>query len=266
MLGKRSKICDNNFMKNLMIETERRLFLQFLKGAKNIALVGAGGKTTTVFYAASEFVKQQKKVFITTSTKMMKPTHMVYALEEADAWWKERTFASAGTYNSVNGKISFPEEGLYREISKAADIVLMEADGSKRLPAKAPRKGEPVILSETDIVICVMGMSAVGRKISEVCFGLTEACNILNLKDTDSFFSPQMAARMLASSAGGRKYTEGKKFCVLLNQCDTQERITYAKEIRDILEKEGIMVFLQAYTKEEQEAYKKMANDISVSE
>ena len=41
---------------------------------KIIAVVGAGGKTTYIKNKAKEFLAQGKKVFVTTTTHMMKET------------------------------------------------------------------------------------------------------------------------------------------------------------------------------------------------
>ena len=57
---------------------------------------------------------------------------------------------------------------------KVADIILIEADGSKYHALKIPKSDEPVIpnfiLSYIDKIIVVMGLHAIGRKISEVCY------------------------------------------------------------------------------------------------
>lgn len=50
-------------------------------------------------------------------------------------------------------------------------MVLLEADGAKRMPCKVPAAHEPVLLPESDIVLTVAGLSALGRPLREVCFG-----------------------------------------------------------------------------------------------
>ncbi len=246
------------------ITFERKKFFDFLSGEKTIAFTGAGGKTTTMFFLADISAKQNLRVIVTTTTKMMKPKHMVSTVEEAEKYWNSATFAAAGSFDPLTGKIGFPEDSVYKNISEAADLVLIEADGSKRLPAKAPREGEPVILNETDAVICVMGMSAIGQKTADVCFGLKEAFDILGITDPEQIFTADMAAKILSSSVGGRKNTENKIFAVLLNQCDTPDRITAAEEIRRRLSEENIPVFFQTYTEEERRRYGAMANDITL--
>jgi probable selenium-dependent hydroxylase accessory protein YqeC len=47
------------------------------------------------------------------------------------------------------------------------DIVLVEADGSKGLPVKAPASHEPVVPASSSIVIGVVGLDALGRPMDE---------------------------------------------------------------------------------------------------
>ena len=44
-----------------------------------------------------------------------------------------------------------------RQAMELSDLVLVEADGSKRLPCKVPADHEPVLLPESDIVVAVLG-------------------------------------------------------------------------------------------------------------
>ena len=47
------------------------------------------------------------------------------------------------------------------------DFILVEADGAKRKPIKAPADYEPVIPSSTTLVIGVIGLDALGKAIDE---------------------------------------------------------------------------------------------------
>lgn len=52
-----------------------------------------------------------------------------------------------------------------------ADIVLIEADGSRRMPCKAPAAHEPVLLPQCDIVLAVAGVSALGESLEKDASG-----------------------------------------------------------------------------------------------
>jgi probable selenium-dependent hydroxylase accessory protein YqeC len=49
----------------------------------------------------------------------------------------------------------------------AVDHIIVEADGSARLPLKAPGENEPVITSQTSLVVAVVGMDGIGLELSE---------------------------------------------------------------------------------------------------
>ena len=51
-----------------------------------------------------------------------------------------------------------------------ADVVLVEADGSRRQPLKCFGPHEPVIPPRTDCIVHVAGLSALGRPLDEICF------------------------------------------------------------------------------------------------
>ena len=55
---------------------------------KITAVVGAGGKTTYIKKKAKEYVNQGKKVFVTTTTHMMKEADTLVS-DDADAIIKE---------------------------------------------------------------------------------------------------------------------------------------------------------------------------------
>lgn len=48
-------------------------------------------------------------------------------------------------------------------------MVLVEADGSKRMPLKMPRQGEPVLPETCDFLVTVAGLSALGQSWEQVC-------------------------------------------------------------------------------------------------
>jgi probable selenium-dependent hydroxylase accessory protein YqeC len=69
----------------------------------------------------------------------------------------------------------------YERLRERADIIVIEADGAHRRPLKFPGDNEPVILDETDIVIAVSGLDALGKMAGEVCHRMPEAEKLLNL-------------------------------------------------------------------------------------
>ena len=115
-------------------------------------------------------------MLVSTTTHIRQPgAH--YAADEAAlaALWAAGQYAVAGVPAEQGKLTALPSEQLTRWMAQA-DIVLLEADGAKRLPCKAPAAHEPVLLPESDIVLAVAGLSALGRPLREVCFRLEQAC------------------------------------------------------------------------------------------
>ena len=52
-------------------------------------------------------------------------------------------------------------------LASAWPVVLVEADGSKRLPIKAPAEHEPVVPAETGLTVGVLGLDALGWPMDE---------------------------------------------------------------------------------------------------
>ena len=112
-----------------------------------VSLAGVGGKTSAIRRLAWEALDRGLKVLVATTTHMACPDAfgcLEGNVEEIRAGLEQRGLAVAGR-PAENGKIAFTGRELYEEACSLADLVLVEADGSRRLPLKVPRAGEPVI-------------------------------------------------------------------------------------------------------------------------
>ena len=148
-----------------------------------IAYVGAGGKTTLLKRHAQAFRKQGLKVFGTTSTLMFieEDTLLSDDPEIIRNRLEETGYAMAGLRRGE--KIAPLSEVVYNEICRHADVVLVEADGSRHMPVKLPREGEPVIYDNVDEIIVVCGLRALGRPAREVCQRLELVKDFLDIED-----------------------------------------------------------------------------------
>lgn len=77
------------------------------------------------------------------------------------------------------GKLASFQKEFLEEVSREPVLLLLEADGAKHFPVKAPAEHEPVICEKTGIVLNVYGMRAIGKKIKDVCFRIGEVEKIL---------------------------------------------------------------------------------------
>ena len=111
-----------------------------------------------------------------------------------------------------NGKLS-PFPLPFSALEKMADYVLVEADGSKRLPGKAHGQNEPQIPKESQRTILVFGASALHKPISEV---------IHRVEIFQNFFTPTLSPDTLMTKElllqAFRKENLGD--CLFVNQLD----------------------------------------------
>lgn len=154
--------------------------IEAIQPVKNtrLAFVGAGGKTTAMFQLARQL---DGPVLVTTST------HLADAeLSLADS---VITVASAEDLRQIEVKLPAgvtlligppaPEEGrlqglplpLLEQVLQLADQhevpLLIEADGSRQRPIKAPADHEPPIPQFVDTVVVVAGINGVGEPLDE---------------------------------------------------------------------------------------------------
>lgn len=208
-------------------------------GKKHIvSLVGGGGKTTVMYELAALLAGKGLKVLATTSARIMRPEARLLAEDCSGACrlWTAGSYAVAGK-QAAGGKLACPDN--LRQLMRLADITLIEADGAKGRPCKAPAAHEPVILPECDIVVGVMGLDALGQKLRDGCFRTEIVCSLLG-KGPEDLLTEEDAALLLSSGQGAMKDAGGRIFYVILNKCDDAGRLRQALKIRALLEKAGI--------------------------
>jgi molybdenum cofactor cytidylyltransferase len=119
--------------------------------------------------------------------------------------------------------------------------VLVEADGSRRLPTKAPGPHEPVIPPETTIVIPTAGIDAIGKPISEIAHR-PEKVSVITGLEVDQPLTPEALARLTKDKNGGLKGVPKKaRVVAFLNKVDSDELLETARDVAgSILEEERI--------------------------
>ena len=190
------------------------------------ALVGAGGKTTAMLTLAQELAQSGHTVIITTTTHIFPPDPARFGqvLSPADhaalssQLARSRVAVVAGFCNQ-QGKLTGLSSQQIDDLACLADYVLVEADGSRRMPCKVPAVHEPALPQHTALVVGVVGLSALGRPLSEVCFRAELAAPLLGVPPQQPL-SVEGLAQIAARSWGLKKSVCGR-FCLLLNQKDT---------------------------------------------
>ena len=242
----------------------KQVFGCFGQSRQIVSLVGGGGKTTLMYFMAATCAKEGKKVLLTTTTNLFLPNKAYYAETEAEveALWAEGKIAIIGTPLRGKGKLGAPAPDFLDRMLEKCDAAFIEADGSKRYPCKVPKEGEPVFHPKTDVVIAVMGLSALGRPLKDVCFRKELAAEHLEVEE-DHILTEEDAAKLLSAPWGARKDVGDRKFCVVLNQCDDGKRRRAANEIAGFLALENVaQVVMTAFDPEDREKYDRMSRGV----
>ncbi len=119
--------------------------------------------------------------------------------------------------------------------------ILIEADGSRMLPLKAPAEHEPVIPEWVDAVIVLAGMSALGKPLSSDTVFRPEVFGKLGKMKEGEVITVEGLERVLCHPKGGLKgIPEKAKRILVLNQAEdglilpeTMRIANYCKDIYD---------------------------------
>lgn len=194
----------------------------FTDGKKHtICLVGGGGKTTVMYELAADWAACGRKVLALTSTHILQPADGSFAADAAAVHnlWQQRRYAVIGTPELATGKLTLPPQSVYEALKLQADVILCEADGSRHHPCKVPAENEPVLLPDSDIVLAVAGMDALGRPLAQACQRSQLAAELLGCS-AEKIIDAQMLASLLRSEQGAHKNVGKRTFYIVLNKCD----------------------------------------------
>ena len=160
------------------------------------AIVGAGGKTGLLKEMAARFRREGKSVFMTTTTHMFIEEDTLLTDDAAvlTETLREKGCVFAGV--PENKKIKALPLAVYDQVCGAADVVLVEADGSKHMPLKYPGANEPVIPHNADEILVVCGLHGLGRAAGEVCHRLDLVTRHLGITD-DTPITPSHVFRLV---------------------------------------------------------------------
>lgn len=203
--------------------------LHIIKGVT--AVIGSGGKTTLLRVLAEEL---RGTVILTTSTHIL-PFAGIPLLVTDDIEQVRRALAShrvicMGT-PAAEGKLTASALS-FSALADAADYVLVEADGSKRLPLKAHASHEPVIPENARKNVCVVGASGFGQPVEQVVHRPELFCARTGARMGD-IVTPELAAQDIIA--------ENLADIVVLNQVETISPET-AKRFTKSLKSSGFTV------------------------
>ena len=225
-------------METILLEKDDSLLSALILPRGVTAIVGGGGKTTLMLRLVRELGALGARVIVTTTTHIFPPEGMPTltnaTLQDAQTALEQEHVICLGN-PSKDGKLSAPDLPI-DQMQQIADYVLVEADGAKRLPLKAPAAHEPVIPPETRLVVAVAGLDGLGKSIQETTFR-PELYAALCGKTTEDLVSAQDLATVLMHQEGQQKGVfEGMRFAVLLNKADDASVQSAARNIATYLQ------------------------------
>ncbi|HAQ41621.1 MAG TPA: putative selenium-dependent hydroxylase accessory protein YqeC [Clostridiales bacterium] len=206
-----------------------------------VSIVGSGGKTTMLFKLAEE-LKEQYRVLVSTSTKIGKPSedkcdYLYIGVEsyinrsDSNTDKNGITVVSKGINLGNNKLFGIDDEDLDVLINDF-DIVLLEADGSRRLPAKGWKDNEPPILKRTNKTIGIIPSEIINKRTSsDFIYGFDE---FNKLTDYSEYVDFEAIGKICSKENGLFKNSRGRLY-LYLNKTDTEEKIILSKKLSGYL-------------------------------
>ncbi|UCC63779.1 MAG: putative selenium-dependent hydroxylase accessory protein YqeC [Anaerolineae bacterium] len=196
-----------------------------------VSLVGAGGKTSTALRLMDELAQADQQVVLTTTTKILEPIPrpgecliLAATLDAArmalsDPWCRrvflahrrleetDPAFAARAPYPARLNKLAgLPPEWMDALVTKLPDVTfLIEADGARHRPFKAPALHEPVVPAATTLLVPMADLDALGKPLTdEHVHRAGRAAHLLGVPPGGPV-TPRLLARLLAHPDGGLK-------------------------------------------------------------
>jgi molybdenum cofactor cytidylyltransferase len=222
-----------------------------------VTFTGAGGKTAALERLAGELAARGHRVVLTTTTRFGREQvrgPQVIATGAGDLEAAVAEALSTSPVVAVTGVLAdggtkwgglAPDQAAALREVPGVDFVLIEGDGARGLPLKAPGEHEPVVPSATSVLVAVAGASAFGRPIAAGAVHRPERIAALARlalsgaagdQDDGCLVTPELVGRLLAYPDGGLKgRPAGARAVALINQCDPAapggaERLAAARE------------------------------------
>lgn len=201
-----------------------------------IALVGGGGKTTMLFALGRQLAG---RVVLTTTTKMGRDRTDGYPVliqptdDELREGLAEHDRMLVWGADAKHKAVGVTPDRCDRWFD-LVDHVVVEADGSRQLPCKAPGPFEPVMPSLTTTAIVCVGAHSFGRVIADCCHRPLRVAALAGCSPYERL-TPTRLARVLLSRRGGRKgVPPGASFTILLAHVAAADHSFADELIREI--------------------------------
>ncbi|MCC9075465.1 putative selenium-dependent hydroxylase accessory protein YqeC [Litorilinea aerophila] len=243
-----------------------------------VSFVGGGGKSTALFRLARELVAQGSRVIVTTTTHLGVAQTQGYAgllcLAEGEgppADGIADRLVAHGQCLLVGPRVGAKWRGLTAgqfqalwTVARALAVtaILVEADGSRGLPVKAPASHEPVVPPMTTLLVPVAGLDGVGAPVDGDHVHRPEQVRKLLGLDAgmSARLTPAQLARLLVHPAGGARHRPPTaRLLPLLNKADDICRLVLGRLTAACLLRLGQASLVAAVAQEEEPVLERWA-------
>lgn len=214
-----------------------------IRGGDVVALTGGGGKTTALFRLARELRGTVPPV-VTTTTRIFIPAPaadlaLVVEAEREPLLAATRAALATGRIpvvgrgTTADGKLAGIPPDWCADLAQldGAGCLLVEADGSARLPITAPREGEPVIPASATVVVTVVGVDALEGPLSAVAHRPERVAALTGLAADARLDAAAVACVVAGPDGNARGAPPGARVVALVNKADDDERLRAARDI-----------------------------------
>lgn len=193
------------------------------------AFAGAGGKTIALFQLAHQLFPP---VVVTATTHLgnwqttLGDRHVIVnskdQLEELDFRGITIITGPVGEDGRTEPISQDVLDWLHARSAEGSFSLLIEADGSRQRPLKAPAPHEPAIPEFANIVVVAAGLSALSRPLDENTVHRPEIfSDLTGLKSNEEITNEAIVNMLVHHNGGLKNIPPSAKRIVLLNQADT---------------------------------------------
>lgn len=217
-----------------------------------VSVVGAGGKTSLMFRLARELCAGGDTVLTTTTTKIRYPVHgqserVVIGVSAEDILKRAGALLSDHRHISAAVQVMEDQNKLLGVAPETVDRlwesglfrwIIVEADGAAGRSLKAPAVHEPVLPRSTGWLVGLVGLSAVGRPMTDSCVFRPELFTAITGRRYGETVTEHDVAALIVHERGLFKGAPaGCLRLVFLNQADVRRGAIAGRRICDWLKK-----------------------------
>lgn len=192
-----------------------------------VAFVGAGGKSSAILAVAEELAEAGITFLTAPTTKMLvSEAERLGSLVTSEDAGELRTKAESAISDGASGvvvgsgllsknRVGGVEPATIPSLAPLADVVLIEADGSRRRPIKGTAAHEPALPEAATLVVAVGNIRAFGAPVTEENVHRPELFSELTGIGAGQSITSRAFARALAEGSLGNT-PEGARTAALI--------------------------------------------------